>query len=215
MTQDPTRPSSPDPWSAPSDPTGAPPPPADPMAAPAPPPAIDPPPPAPQGWTAPEAPATAWTPPSAEKPPSKWRTIIPLVLIAGFIGVVLYVTRDNQSADDMAVGLCFDIPTETTVETVTRHACTEPHDAEVFHNVEFTGDTSTYPITLTLDNFVTENCDPVFQTYVGVPITESEDLTYSFFYPTRESWDDGDRSITCYAHDADGAKLTQSVKVAS
>ena len=180
---------------------------------PAPPPAAQPP-----GWAPPPgaeayppAPPPALVPPAPAKPPSKWRVAIPLVIIGGFLAFVLWSVRDNQSADDLAVGTCFDVPTQTSVSTVTKHECTLAHDAEVFHNAEYDGDSETYPISLTMDRFVTDTCGPVFETYVGEAFEDS-DLSIGYFYPSRDGWDDGDRTVTCYAQRDDEAKLTTTVK---
>jgi hypothetical protein len=160
------------------------------------------------------APQVAWNPP-AEKPASKLRTLIPIIVIVGIIAVVLFVTRDNQSVDDLSVGTCFDVPTANSeVSTVTKHACTEAHDAEVFHNVEYT-EGGSYPISLTLDNFVDGVCTPQFGSYVGVSSADSTDCDYGYFDPTSDGWDGGDRTITCYVVRVDKAKLTQSVKGAA
>lgn len=159
-------------------------------------------------------PMTAPPPPpplAPAKPPSRFRVAIPLIVILGFLGVVLYMTRDSLSADDLAVGTCFDIPTESSVSTVTRHECTVSHDAEVFHNAEYPSQ-DTYPITLSFDNFASDTCKPVFATYVGEEYDVSTDLEVGFFYPTSDSWSDGDRTITCYIYRADRAKITQSLK---
>ena len=152
-------------------------------------------------------------PPAAApaKQASKLRVAIPLVVIAGFLGFVLWSVRDNQSADDLAIGTCFDVPAESSVSTVTRHACTEAHDAEVFHTGTFP-ESDSYPITLTVNRVANETCGPVFQTYVGAAVEDTDELDYGVFYPSRDGWDDGDRTLTCYAHRVDDAKLTQSVK---
>lgn len=177
----------------------------------------------PPGWSpAPGAEAYPPAPPAVAAPPpmvpatparqpGKWRVAIPLLVIGGFLAFVLWSVRDNQSADDLANGTCFDVPTETTVSTVTKRACTEAHDAEVFHNAEYDGGSTTYPISLSMDRFVTETCGPMFATYVGEDLEDS-DLTIGYFYPSFDGWGDGDRTVTCYAGRADGAKLSQSVK---
>jgi hypothetical protein len=157
-----------------------------------------------------DAPATA-PPPAPAKQPGKWRVVIPLVVIFGFLGVVLWAVRDNQSADDLAIGTCFDVPTGSSISTVTKHACTEAHDAEVFHNATYP-DNGSYPITLTFSRYATDTCGPVFGTYVGEPFEDNEDLDVGFFYPTSDSWASGDRTVTCYVHRSDDAKLTKSVK---
>lgn len=156
-------------------------------------------------------PAAAAPPPVPAKPASRWRVAIPLLLIGGFLAVVLWAVKDNEFADDLAIGTCFDVPSQTSISTVTKHACTEAHDAEVFHIAEMTGESGSYPISLTIDRFVTEECEPAFLTYVG-EAAAAGDLTFGYFYPSRDGWKDGERSVTCYALRLDEAKLTQSVK---
>lgn len=165
----------------------------------------------------PPEPPPGWTPPAGNAPPTtpagrsdKLRLFLILGGIVAFLAIVLWVVRDNQSAGDLAVGQCFDVPSGgTDVSTVTRHECTEAHDAEVFHVAEYTGDT--YPISLSLDSFIDDTCVPVFATYVGENFASSEDLTIGYFYPNRDGWDGGDRTVTCYVVRVDEAKLTQSV----
>lgn len=159
-------------------------------------------------------PAPPIAPPAPAKQPGKWRVAIPLLIIVGFLGVVLYMTRDNQSADDLAAGTCFDIPTTSSVSTVTKHACTEAHDAEVFHNAEYP-ENGNYPITLSFSSFASDTCTPVFATYVGEAFEDNEDLEIGFFYPTSDSWADNDRTVTCYAYRIDETKLTQSVQASA
>ena len=154
-------------------------------------------------------------PPAAPpKPASRLRTVLTVGVIAVFLGVVLYVVRNNVSADDLAVGQCFDVPDRSEdISTVEKHECTEPHDAEVFHVAEITGDS--YPITLTFRNFVDESCIPAFATYVGRTYQEAEELDVGFFYPNSDGWSSGDRTVTCYIVRVDEAPMTQSVKAGS
>jgi Septum formation len=153
----------------------------------------------------------AFPPPAVAKPGGKRAAVIVVVLIA-FLGVVLWMVKDNGNADDLKVGDCFDVPSETTVTTVTHHGCTEPHTAEVFHVVEFSGSDMTTPLTFVIDNFVDTACTPVFATYTGTELAASTDLTYGWFYPTVDGWQNGDRTITCYITKADDGLMTTSVK---
>jgi hypothetical protein len=148
----------------------------------------------------------------AGKEPSKWRLYLILGGIALFLVVVLWAVRNNQSAGDLAVGTCFDLPTRSSdITTVVRHDCTEAHDAEVYHVVEYTG--ASYPIvSFTRNSFVENSCFPVFQTYVGIDIDRADALNAGYFFPGSSGWDAGDRTFTCYAFRVDGAKLTKSVK---
>jgi hypothetical protein len=166
----------------------------------------------------PAAPPPAAPPPGAAPRPATRSDKLRLVLILGGIGAflafVLWSTRDNQAADDLTAGTCFDVPAEeTNISTVTRRDCTAAHDAEVFLVTENTTATS-YPISLSLDSFIDEACVPVFATYVGETFDESEDYTIGYFYPNREAWDSGDRTFTCYVVRVDEAKMTQPVNSA-
>ncbi len=162
----------------------------------------------------PVAPPEAPAPPTAvagPKPGSK-RAIVIVGAIVAFLVVVLFVVKDNGAADDLKVGDCFDIPTATSVSTVTHHPCTESHTAEVFHVVEYTGTESTRPISFVLEGFVDTACRPVFATYVGKELDSVPDLTLNYFYPSSDGWSSGDRTITCYATRTDEGPMTTSVK---
>jgi len=163
---------------------------------------------------APEAAAPAPGSSSTATRGDRLRLFLILGGIAVFIVVVLWAVKDNQSAGDLAVGACFDVPgRDTDISTVVSHPCTEAHDAEVFHVAEYTGDS--YPISLSLDSFIDDSCVPVFATYVGEAFETSEDLTIGYFYPSRDGWNNGDRTVTCYAAREDETKMTESVKAAS
>lgn len=174
------------------------------------------------GWTPAEAQPTPAAPPPGAPAPApkatrgdKLRMGLILGGIVGFLAIVLVLTANNQSAGDLAVGQCFDVPSRTEdISTVTKHECTEPHDAEVFHVAEYTGADS-YPISLGFESFVDSACIPVFATYVGKTFEEAEEYNVGWFYPNRDGWNDGDRTVTCYVVRVDEAKMTQSVKAAT
>jgi hypothetical protein len=142
----------------------------------------------------------------------KLRLFLILGGILVFLAVVLFAVRNNQAVDELAVGTCFDVPTRTgDISTVSRHDCSEAHDAEVFHVAEFT-DAKTFPISLTLDRFIGDACVPVFATYVGQAYATSNQFNLGYFYPGRDAWEKGDRTVTCYVSREDKAKLTRSIK---
>jgi len=150
--------------------------------------------------------------PAPPNQPSKVRTYIIFGAIAVFLGFVLWQTRNNQSAGDLAVGQCFDRPaTSSSVTTVVQHECTEPHDAEVFLVGEYPGgDSSTTDAQI--NQYIDTACETPFQIYVGVSINDTEELNYGWFYPSEEGWNSGDRTFTCYLDRVDGAKITTSLK---
>jgi hypothetical protein len=144
------------------------------------------------------------------KQSGKLRPVITIGVIVAFLAIVLFVVRNNVAADDLKVGTCFDIPTAVSIKTVEQHPCTETHSGEVIFVGDHDGDT--YPISLALDRYVEENCVPAFETYVGAAIDSSPDLGIGYFYPDRDAWDGGDKSITCYVAKSDEGPMTESVK---
>ena len=162
----------------------------------------------------PEGPASAATPqtPAAAAPakPGGRRAIIIVGVIVAFIAIVLFAVRNNVAADDLKVGDCFVIPNGTTIQTVEKLACTESHNAEVIFVGEHDG--TTYPISLTLDRFIDEKCVPAFEPYVGRSFDSDPEMTIGYFYPSRDTWDSGDRTITCYVAQPDESPMTESVK---
>lgn len=154
----------------------------------------------------------AWTPPAPAPKRSNVRLFVILGVMVVFLAFVFYETRNNQSANDLAVGACFDEPSASTdISTVTRHDCTEAHDAEVIAVAEY-GDSSGYPTDAAIHAFVNETCVPVFNTYVGEDYQTNPDLSINYFYPDSDGWDSGDRTVTCYVVRDDATPMTQSIK---
>lgn len=150
-------------------------------------------------------------PPAAApaKPRGRGAIIIVGILVA-FIAIVLFVVRNNVAADDLAVGDCFIIPNGTTIQTVEKQPCTESHNAEVIFVGEYIGDS--YPISLSLDSYIEESCVPAFESYVGRSVDSEPELSIGYFYPSRDSWDSGDKTITCYVSQPDESPMTESLK---
>jgi hypothetical protein len=161
----------------------------------------------------PPAPVTSPAPPPpaipAARPPSKVRTYVVLGIIVVFLAIVLFVVKDNQSASELAIGQCFDRPTGTSITTVVKHACTEPHDAEVFHVATYTGGDA-YPADF--DGYIDGTCTPIFESYVGVSVDTSADLGFGWYYPDQDAFKSGNRTFTCYVARIDRAKLTKSLR---
>lgn len=160
----------------------------------------------------PPPPPLAPTPPPAK--PGKLRSILSVVVLVVIFGGILYAVRNNQSAGDLSVGTCFDVPTADDFSTVEKHECTEAHDAEVVLTAEYT-ESDTFPIDLTLDNWIDDHCLPAAEAYVGRPAETIDDLRLGLFSPTRDAWGEGKRTFTCYVTGAEGTKLNQSVKGAA
>jgi hypothetical protein len=121
------------------------------------------------------------------------------------------VEPERISVFDLEVGNCFNddegLPEETT--TVGVVPCGSPHDNEVFFQYElpdgpFPGDDQVRTETF-------ERCDDEFETFVGIPVEDSE-LSSFPVYPTRQSWADGDRVVYCALYASDLSKLTGSMR---
>jgi len=135
------------------------------------------------------------------------------VVLGGMLLAVVACDQLPGSAADLAVGDCFNEPAATDdITEVQRRPCAEAHDAEVF--AVLTWDRDTYPIDLSLDSFIDEQCLPIFESFTGTAFDSQTDLTVGWFYPSRSSWDDGDREITCYLVRPDGEDLVGSRRVA-
>jgi hypothetical protein len=139
--------------------------------------------------------------------------LIPIIIVGGLIallGIILFAVRNNTAADDLKVGECFNIPNGTTVRTVEKQACSESHNAEVIFVGDYDGDS--FPISLSLDRFIESACVPAFETYIGRDVDSEPELSIGYFHPTRDGWDGGDRTVTCYVAQPDESPMTQSLK---
>jgi hypothetical protein len=115
---------------------------------------------------------------------------------------------------DLRVGDCFDDEAAEGEEVleiseVAARPCGEPHDNEVFHTFDLTGDT--VPSDDEVYAQVGEECIPAFDTFVGAVYEDSE-LDLFPIWPTAAAWDQGDRAVTCALYDADGSKLVGSAQ---
>jgi hypothetical protein len=156
--------------------------------------------------------AAGAAPPVPPLEAGRWRGVLVLALLIGFLVVVLFTVKDNTSASDLKVGDCFDIPTAISVQSVTHHTCTEPHSAEAFLVTDYTGSPMDTPLTLLLDAFVQANCDPAFATYVGKALADEPGLSIGYIYPDVDAWQQGKRSITCYVAKSDQSSISTSLK---
>ena len=107
------------------------------------------------------------------------------------------------------VGDCLQDPGTTSIEKVVTLPCSKPHDFEAFDRVEMKG--SDYPGTAETKKQSEAFCSPAFAKFVGVAYDDST-LEMQFFYPTSDSWGQGDREILCLIAGKDGAKTTGTLK---
>jgi len=119
----------------------------------------------------------------------------------------------QSGGDDVfsiVVGDCLDdaeVPDEVTSLPIVD--CTDPHDSEVFARTTVTGDT--YPGADVLEEQLVTFCrGDAFTEFVGIPFADSQYGTRGYF-PTAESWANGDRELLCTLVDETGEPVTGSL----
>jgi hypothetical protein len=117
----------------------------------------------------------------------------------------------DMTAADLRVGDCFVLkdPAADEVDDVTAGPCTSPHEFEMF----FVGSMAKgdYPTQTAFETYLTDNCYPAFDAYIGKSHTESE-LSIYWLTPTEEGWGAGDHSVQCAAYHPRVHVQTKSLK---
>lgn len=140
------------------------------------------------------------------------------IAVAGYLG---QANRDDAGAiveagaltvEDLRVGDCFDDEAGAGEEVleiseVAAQPCTEPHDNEVFHSFQLTGDA--LPSEDEIFEQVGLQCGDAFDAFVGKLWEESEFDLFPI-WPSEASWRTGDRTVTCVLFARDLSKLTGS-----
>ena len=133
----------------------------------------------------------------------------------GIVAIAVLLTgcsADTDGADvfSIVVGDCLNdagVPDEVTTLPIVD--CAEPHDSEVFARTDATGDA--FPGGDALQASLVEFCrGDAFTAFIGIPFAESAYGTRGYF-PTTESWANGDRELLCTVVDESGAQLTGSL----
>lgn len=140
----------------------------------------------------------------------------------GLIGIFVvggFLFRDflPGGADDLRVGDCFEEPVGVeVVDDVQHRPCGENHDSEVIFVSEHPAAKGAAPLSdAAFRDWIGANCLPAFASYTGVDLMSQEVLDLGYFVPTNEGWDDGDRTVICYAVRIDGTQMSQSVRTAN
>ncbi len=156
----------------------------------------------------------------AEQP--LWRKLIgfwwiPVVGVALLIGYLQTAQRGDDGAlttagtvdvQELQVGDCFDSEEEEEIAEVDGIPCTEPHTFEVFAEGTYGGAGDPYLTDAEWDIAFTAVCEREFEPYVGAPWAISE-IFASMLTPSAESWEEGDREVTCVLFDPKGESLTE------
>lgn len=117
---------------------------------------------------------------------------------------------------DLAVGDCIkSLDSDVTgsdgqVGQVQVVDCSEPHLYEVYAEVELSGDS--LPSATEVETEAEDACfGSGFEEYVGAPVTETEYVA-TYLSPSQDTWDAGDRKVTCVLSTLDESELTASAK---
>jgi hypothetical protein len=108
---------------------------------------------------------------------------------------------DSSLTEGLAIGDCFDDPAVSGFSAeadrqISVVDCAQPHDLEVYE-------------ILLLDEYTTAEdmfydsdaaCIEGFEDFAGLDYYDSELIVYAY-YPSRESWDAGNRTVTCAVTD--------------
>ncbi|MET8831110.1 DUF4190 domain-containing protein [Streptomyces sp. NPDC004610] len=122
----------------------------------------------------------------------------------------------RESSDlDVPKGSCFDIPDGTAdggvAYDVEQVPCATEHEGEVFATVTLPdGD---FPGDARVTDIADERCYALTDAYTMDTWAVRDDVDVYYLVPMRESWDFGDREITCFfGHVDTGAMLTGSLR---
>lgn len=115
------------------------------------------------------------------------------------------VVEGNDSADvfSMRVGDCLnDSSAGSEVSSVPIVPCSEPHDSEIYAELELAeGD---FPGDITIQEQADEHCLAEFEKFVGINYNDST-LELSYYSPTAGSWTQmNDRLVSCIVYDPEG-----------
>jgi len=105
------------------------------------------------------------------------------------------------------VGDCFIAPVAAEIDTIARYECTEAHDDEVYAIFDVKVEFFDFGA---IGAIADETCIDRFEEYVGIPYEDSI-YEFSWLAPTAQSWDEGDRAVTCIAYQVN-KRLTESVR---
>ncbi|CAN5416581.1 septum formation family protein [soil metagenome] len=122
-------------------------------------------------------------------------------------------TAENTDADvfSIRVGDCLDDATSSgTVTTAPIVPCSTPHDSEAYTSIKMAG--GAFPGADAVKTQADEGCAKAFPDFIGIPYDDSN-LSISYYFPTKESWSNGDHEIMCTVYD-EGAKTTGTLKLA-
>ncbi|MEU6535400.1 DUF4190 domain-containing protein [Streptomyces sp. NPDC047000] len=124
--------------------------------------------------------------------------------------------RDDGTGLSVVKGECFDTPggamSGDTYYDVDKVPCSKEHDGEVFGVFRVTGH-SVYPGDDEIGTIADDRCYALQGTYAMDAWALPSYVDVYYLTPTRDSWDAGDREITCaFGNTTEGLTLTGSLR---
>lgn len=123
---------------------------------------------------------------------------------------------DEKDVFSLKVGSCFNNPSDANIEEdelvtdVPIRECNKPHDNEVFHIFNLTGMTDQRDAKAIEEQVYTQ-CDAAYSAFIGKPYEDSS-YDMSYLAPSDESWENGDREVTCYVFNPESEQMTASLQ---
>jgi hypothetical protein len=119
--------------------------------------------------------------------------------VVGIIAAVVFflvIGKGTVTATDVKVGDCLkEIPGSTRVLTVDTVSCDQSHAGEVF--AVLTMPDGHFPGQPAIEEYQNK-CEPALASYAPDAVTDDSVQLY-VLYPTAETWEQGDRAVTCVA----------------
>ncbi|MFC7505184.1 septum formation family protein, partial [Nocardioides sp. GCM10030258] len=126
-------------------------------------------------------------------------------------------TGTETALYDLQVGDCFNEPDglgeDDLIGFVRVVPCNQGHELELTSVVLVPAPEPGYPGDAVIEERA-EECLSRFAAYLDIPYDDSR-YESTYYSPTEESWDHGDRTIFCVVADPDGEDLTKSLKGAA
>ena len=120
----------------------------------------------------------------------------------------------KASVFDAKIGECFQSPTEVQaqISDLQQVDCATPHGQEAYALPAYkpAAGSDAFPGDEILESFAQGACAQAFGPYVGVDFLDSR-LYDTYLLPSPRSWQDGDRTVLCFATDS-GSAMVGSVK---
>lgn len=115
----------------------------------------------------------------------------------------------SVDVSEMRVGDCFEAGDDEEISEVNALQCSEPHTYQVFAVIEH--ETATYPSDTELETIFATICLSPYEEFVGTAYADST-LYATMFWPTEDSFADGDRGYVCVLNEDDLSPITGSME---